>query len=50
VKPTARSISVRAIFKYFDSFLVGFTATPRDDVDHDTYRLFNLKDGVPTDE
>lgn len=39
----------RAIFEYFDSFLVGLTATPREDVDHDTYALFDLEDGVPTD-
>ncbi|GJD44196.1 UvrABC system protein B [Methylobacterium cerastii] len=38
-----------AIFAYFDSFLVGLTATPREDVDHDTYALFDLEDGVPTD-
>ncbi len=39
----------RAIFDWFDSCLVGLTATPKDDVDHNTYRLFNLEDGVPTD-
>ena len=39
----------RAIFDYFDSLLVGLTATPKDEVDHNTYRLFNLEDGVPTD-
>ncbi len=39
----------RAIFEYFDSFLVGLTATPKDEVDHDTYGLFDLEDGVPTD-
>ncbi|ARP54248.1 type III restriction protein [Alcaligenes faecalis] len=39
----------RAIFKYFDSFLVGLTATPKDEVDHNTYSLFELEDGVPTD-
>lgn len=38
-----------AIFEYFDSLLVGLTATPKDEVDHNTYRLFNLEDGVPTD-
>lgn len=38
-----------AIFDYFDSFLVGLTATPKDEVDRDTYRLFNLQRGVPTD-
>jgi len=39
----------RAIFEYFDSFLVGLTATPRDEVDRDTYSLFDLEPGVPTD-
>ncbi len=39
----------RAIFSWFDSLLVGLTATPKDEVDHNTYRLFNLEDGVPTD-
>jgi type I restriction enzyme R subunit len=38
-----------AIFDYFDSMLLGLTATPKDEVDHNTYRLFNLEDGVPTD-
>lgn len=31
------------IFKYFDSLLVGLTATPRDEVDRDTYALFGLE-------
>lgn len=39
----------RAIFDWFDSYLVGLTATPKDEVDHNTYRLFHLEDGVPTD-
>ena len=38
-----------AIFSYFDSYLIGLTATPRDEIDHDTYRLFELQRGVPTD-
>lgn len=38
-----------AIFDYFDSYLVGLTATPREEVDRDTYRLFGLEPGVPTD-
>lgn len=38
-----------AIFRYFDSYLVGLTATPRDEVDRDTYHLFGLETGVPTD-
>jgi type I restriction enzyme R subunit len=39
----------RAIFDYFDALLVGLTATPKDEVDRNTYRLFNLESGVPTD-
>ena len=39
----------RAIFEYFDSFLVGLTATPKDEIDHNTYGLFDLERGVPTD-
>lgn len=39
----------RAIFSWFDSLLVGLTATPKDEVDHNTYELFHLEDGVPTD-
>ena len=39
----------RAIFEYFDSLLVGLTATPRDEIDRDTYGLFDLEKGVPTD-
>ena len=38
-----------AIFRYFDSLLVGLTATPRDQVDKNTYELFDLEPGVPTD-
>jgi type I restriction enzyme R subunit len=38
-----------AIFEYFDSLLVGLTATPKDEVDRDTYKLFDLERGVPTD-
>lgn len=39
----------RAIFEYFDSLLVGLTATPKDEVDRNTYGLFDLENGVPTD-
>ena len=37
-----------AIFDYFDSYLVGLTATPKDEVDHNTYNMFQLEKGVPT--
>ncbi len=36
-----------SIFKYFDSLLVGLTATPRNDVDADTYKLFGCNPGEP---
>jgi type I restriction enzyme R subunit len=39
----------RMIFDYFDSLLVGLTATPKDEVDRNTYSLFELENGVPTD-
>lgn len=38
-----------AIFEYFDSLLLGLTATPKDEVDFNTYSLFDLEAGVPTD-
>ncbi|MDY3560231.1 DEAD/DEAH box helicase family protein [Gemmata sp. JC673] len=39
----------RAIFDYFDALLVGLTATPKDELDRNTYGLFDLETGVPTD-
>ncbi|QXJ22443.1 DEAD/DEAH box helicase family protein [Actinomadura graeca] len=39
----------RTIFEYFDALLIGLTATPKDEVDRNTYHLFNLEEGVPTD-
>ncbi|HXH05346.1 MAG TPA: DEAD/DEAH box helicase family protein [Vicinamibacterales bacterium] len=39
----------RAIVDYFDALLVGLTATPKDEVDRNTYDLFDLENGVPTD-
>jgi len=39
----------RSIFDYFDSLLVGLTATPKDEIDINTYSLFDLERGVPTD-
>lgn len=38
----------RDIFNYFDAPLVGLTATPKDDIDKNTYGIFDLEDGVPT--
>ncbi|MDB9344568.1 DEAD/DEAH box helicase family protein [Nodularia spumigena CS-586/05] len=39
----------RNIFNYFDSLLLGLTATPKDEIDRNTYGLFDLENGVPTD-
>ncbi len=36
-----------SIFKYFDSLLVGLTATPKDEVDANTYHIFGCEAGVP---
>ena len=38
----------RAIFEYFDALLLGLTATPRAEIDRNTYSLFELEKGVPT--
>lgn len=38
----------QAIFDYFDGLLVGLTATPRDEVDKNTYKFFQLENNVPT--
>lgn len=37
-----------SIFAYFDSLLVGFTATPRDEVGSNTYGIFECESGEPT--
>lgn len=36
------------IFTYFDAPLVGLTATPKDEIDKNTYGIFDLENGVPT--
>lgn len=36
------------IFTYFDALLVGLTATPKDEIDKNTYGIFDLESGVPT--
>ncbi|MCF0217789.1 MAG: DEAD/DEAH box helicase family protein [Malacoplasma sp.] len=38
----------RAIFEYFDSFLIGLTATPSNKLDKSTYEILNLKKDEPT--
>lgn len=36
-----------SIFTYFDALLVGLTATPREQVDADTYQMFGCESGEP---
>ncbi|MGN0811300.1 MAG: DEAD/DEAH box helicase family protein [Akkermansia muciniphila] len=36
-----------SIFRYFDSMLVGLTATPKDEMDANTYRLLDCESGIP---
>lgn len=38
----------KAIFEYFDAYLLGLTATPKDEIDKNTYSIFDLESGVPT--
>ena len=38
----------KEIFNYFDAPLVGLTATPKDEIDKNTYDVFELENGVPT--
>ena len=38
----------KSIFDYFDSYLIGLTATPKDEIDKNTYSIFDLENGVPT--
>ena len=37
-----------AIFDYFDAMLLGLTATPKKDIDRNTYGLFGIEDDNPT--
>ncbi len=36
------------IFDYFDALLLGLTATPKREIDHNTYELFDCVEGNPT--
>ncbi len=36
------------IFDYFDTIQLGLTATPKDAIDHNTFKLFDCEDGLPT--
>lgn len=38
----------RAIFEYFDAIMVGLTATPKTEVDRNTYDFFEMEHGIPT--
>lgn len=48
VKNRRKALLVMAIFNYFDAPLVGLTATPKDEIDKNTYEVFELENGVPT--
>ncbi|MEX1030330.1 MAG: hypothetical protein WDZ91_09870 [Paenibacillaceae bacterium] len=47
-KPRSIFKKYQAIFEYFDGILVGLTATPKSEVDHNTYEFFEVESGVPT--
>jgi type I restriction enzyme R subunit len=36
------------VLNYFKAISLGLTATPTDIIDHNTFKLFNCEDGVPT--
>ncbi|MCM1124749.1 MAG: DEAD/DEAH box helicase family protein, partial [Eubacterium sp.] len=36
------------IFEYFDAMVLGMTATPKNEIDKNTYAIFDLERGVPT--
>ena len=38
----------RDIFNYYDAPLIGLTATPKDEIDKNTYTVFELDNGYPT--
>ena len=38
----------RAIFSYFDSLLLGMTATPKSEMDKNTFEFFKVPDNTPT--
>lgn len=38
----------QTIFEYFDANLLGLTATPKDEIDKNTYSIFDLENKVPT--
>jgi type I restriction enzyme R subunit len=42
--------SYQRIFEHFDALIMGLTATPTDFIDHNTFKLFECLDGLPTFE
>ncbi len=50
VDESHRSIynTYQEILEYFNTITLGLTATPTNAVDHNTFRLFECEDGVPT--
>ncbi len=36
------------VLDYFNTMTLGLTATPTDIIDHNTFKLFNCEDGIPT--
>jgi type I restriction enzyme R subunit len=38
----------KAIFDYFDAMIIGLTATPKTEIDRNTYGLFGIEDDNPT--
>ena len=38
----------KSVFDYFDAYLIGLTATPKKEIDKNTYDVFNLEYGIPT--
>ena len=42
------TINTGIFLHYFDAPLVGLTATPKDEIDKNTYEIFELENGVPT--
>lgn len=50
VDESHRSIynTYQEILDYFNSIRLGLTATPTDVIDHNTFKLFDCEDGIPT--
>jgi type I restriction enzyme R subunit len=50
VDESHRSIynTYREVLDYFNTITLGLTATPTDVIDHNTFKLFECEDGVPT--